>query len=405
MMSQFGWVPVFFLCGIMLCQTGSAEALPAVGCGREWIRMRDGLARSARVFTATGKGRVAFIGGSITEMEGYRPLTYDVLSRQFPQTTFEFINAGISSTSSTTGAFRLPTDVLGQGLVDLLFIEFAVNDDQDAHHTEVEMIRAMEGMVRQARQHNPLIDIVFLYTANENHIRDFQSGKIPLTLATHERVAEYYGLPSICFAGDVAQRMARNEFDWKTFGGTHPAPYGAAIYAGDIAALLKAACTDQGEAVAHKMPAAAMDPLNYEQGHFVDIQSAKIENGWTISEPDWDTIPGKVRDRFVGIPMLWSDQPGATLRLPFSGSAIGIFLVSGPDAGILEYTIDDGEPQRVDLFTDFSMGLHYPWTCMFASDLPDGAHTLTLRIHDQKNIKSHGTAVRIKTFVENGRHL
>ena len=40
----------------------------------------------------------------------------------------------IASTCSTTGAFRLRDDVLIKGPVDLFFIEFAVNDDQDAGH-------------------------------------------------------------------------------------------------------------------------------------------------------------------------------------------------------------------------------------------------------------------------------
>ena len=41
---------------------------------------------------------------------------------------------GIASTCSVTGAHRLTRDVLSKGDVDLFFIEFAVNDDQDAGH-------------------------------------------------------------------------------------------------------------------------------------------------------------------------------------------------------------------------------------------------------------------------------
>lgn len=80
------------------------------------------------------EARVAFLGGSITEMEGYRPLVEKWLTERFPQTKFSFIRAGISSTCSNTGAFRFQRDVVAQGPVDLLLVEFAVNDDQDAHH-------------------------------------------------------------------------------------------------------------------------------------------------------------------------------------------------------------------------------------------------------------------------------
>ncbi|MEK9984207.1 MAG: SGNH/GDSL hydrolase family protein, partial [Opitutae bacterium] len=70
-------------------------------------------------------GRVAFIGGSITQMEGYRPILADWLQKRFPETEFEFINAGISSTCSTSGAFRLREHVLSKGRIDLFFVEFA----------------------------------------------------------------------------------------------------------------------------------------------------------------------------------------------------------------------------------------------------------------------------------------
>ena len=50
------------------------------------------------------------------------------MKEMFADTRFDFINAGISSTCSTTGAFRLAEHVLSSGSVDLLFVEFAVND-------------------------------------------------------------------------------------------------------------------------------------------------------------------------------------------------------------------------------------------------------------------------------------
>lgn len=364
------------------------------------IQKRTGLRNCAQVFSRTGKGSVAFIGGSITEMNGYRPRVENVLRTMYPDTAFDFNNAGISSTGSTTGAFRLPTDVLSRGKVDLLFVEFAVNDNQDALREHNRMILAMEGMVRQARRHNPYIDIVFLYTGNENHIASYQAGQVPHEIAQHEIVAEHYGIPSISLAADVARRMARGEFDWKKFGGTHPAPFGAELYKENIQRLLRTACVDQGQPVAHSVPL-PMEVRNYEQGRFLDIGQARIESGWTVGTPDWANLAGKTRQQFAGIPMLCADRPGATLHLQYTGSAVGMFLVSGPDAGVIEYSLDGGEFKTIDLFTQYSRGLHYPWTCMFASDLLPGPHTLTLRVSKQKNPASRGTAVRIKTFVVN----
>lgn len=62
------------------------------------------------------------------------------LEKTFPETEFTFTNAGISSTCSTTGAFRLKEEVLGKGPVDLFFVEFAVNDNSDAGHAKRECV-------------------------------------------------------------------------------------------------------------------------------------------------------------------------------------------------------------------------------------------------------------------------
>ena len=58
---------------------------------------------------------MAFIGGSITEMNGYRPMVCDILEQRFPMTAFTFTDAGIASTCSTTGAFRLQSTCWTKG--------------------------------------------------------------------------------------------------------------------------------------------------------------------------------------------------------------------------------------------------------------------------------------------------
>ena len=98
------------------------------------IIRRGSYTNSQIKFEREKKGHVAFIGGSITEMNGYRPMVCEDLQKRYPDTKFSFTAAGISSTCSTTGAFRLNRDVLSKGPVDLFFIEFAVNiPEHDPH--------------------------------------------------------------------------------------------------------------------------------------------------------------------------------------------------------------------------------------------------------------------------------
>lgn len=156
------------------------------------IQCRRGLYRAISKFRTEEKGCIAFIGGSITEMNGYTALAEKMIRARFPRCKFNFINAGISSTCSNTGAFRIGRDVFAKDTPDLLFIEFAVNDNQDGHLKPAETIRAMEGMVRQALARNPQMDIVFLYSANESHNESYRNGKTPAEIRAMEKVAKYY---------------------------------------------------------------------------------------------------------------------------------------------------------------------------------------------------------------------
>ena len=114
-----------------------------------------------------GKGDVAFLGGSITEMDGYRPMVCEYLQKTFPKTEFNFVAAGISSTCSDVGAFRLETDVLKKckkGAPDLFFVEFSVNDDQDGRFSLEHATRGMEGVVRHIVRVNPSAAIVMTFS-------------------------------------------------------------------------------------------------------------------------------------------------------------------------------------------------------------------------------------------------
>ena len=188
----------------------------------ENLTARCSFSHSLAVFEKNKTARVAFMGGSITEMNGYRPMVAKWLEERFPKTKFEFVNAGISSTCSTTGAFRLQRDVLSHGSIDLFFIEFAVNDDQDAGHSKEACIRGMEGIIRQMRLKSPKTDLVVTYFVNPGMLEQLKQGKTPLPMAAHERVLEKYGVSRIHLARELAGQIKQGSFSWEKFGGTHP---------------------------------------------------------------------------------------------------------------------------------------------------------------------------------------
>lgn len=390
-----------------LRQQGWVDDKPSVRVvDQDFVSLRGHLQNSLRRFESERQGHVAFIGGSITEMNGYRPRVEAWLKERFPMTDFVFTNAGISSTCSHTGAFRLQRDVLSKGPVDLLFVEFAVNDDQDAGHSADGCLRGMEGILRQLRRHNPSADVVMTHFVNPGMLDTLNAERKILSASQHERIARHYNVSSVYLSRIVNSKINNGAMTWKEFGGTHPGPSGNQLAADMATSILDTAWKGlQAETLTvtpHPVPETPLSDSCFDFGRLLTADNVTVGRGWQYSEPSWTDISGAKRQRFLGRQMLHSYTPGATLRVRFRGTAAGVYVLAGPDAGQLEYRIDDGEWKTVELFHRFSRRLHYPRTVMFASDLPDADHSAEIRVGSQHHADSKGTAVRILNPVING---
>lgn len=378
---------------------------PAAVRAESNVHLRGSFDNARIQFEREHNGHVAFMGGSITEMNGYRPMVMANLQKRFPKTKFNFTDAGISSTCSTTGAFRLQRDVLSKGPVDMFFVEFAVNDDQDAMHAERDSIRGMEGIVRHLRTHNPNADIVIVYFVNPGMLKLISEGKTPTSIAAHEKVAKHYNASVIHLAKEIADRVKAGTFTWKQYGGTHPAKAGNAVCAAMIESLLdqawKSPLAGSAKPRAAGMPKAMVDVHSYVRGQFVDPATAKTDDNWQWNIPNWKKIGGGFRSRFAKYKVLHTTKPGASLTVAFEGTAIGAYVLAGPDAGTVEASVDGGAFKTIQLYHRFSGGLHYPRTVMFDANLKPGKHELKLRVSQTSDPKSKGHAVRILQFVAN----
>lgn len=374
--------------------------------GHEYFRLRGGLANSRVRFETEKVGRVAFLGGSITAMSGWRDQVCDALRRRFPGTEFEFINAGVPSLGSTPGAFRLRRDVLSHGRVDLLFVEAAVNDETNGQ-SPVEQVRGMEGIVRQARTENPAMDLVLLHFVDPSKLRVLRQGKTPTVIAQHEKVARRYRIPSIDLAREVYDRIRAGEFTWEgDFKDLHPSPFGHTLYTRSIERLFTAAwkgpLSPRKKTRPYPLPP-PLDEKSYFHARMLDVSAARLGESWRM-EPKWRPTDGlETRAGFVDVPALVAERAGATLRLPFQGMGVGIFIASGPDAGQVEYRIDGGPVKRRELFTEWSLHLHLPWAVMLEADLTPGNHELELRLAPTAHPESRGHAARILYFLVNGQ--
>jgi sialidase-1 len=367
--------------------------------GYDYFQVRDGLANCRIRLERQKKARVVFLGGSITAGGGWRDLVCESLRKRFPQAEFDFVAAGIPSLDSTSHAFRFRRDVLRNGPVDLLFVEAAVNDETNGR-TPVEMVRGMEGVVRQARMANPQMDIIMLHFVDPDKMKVIDEGKVPVVVACHEKVAEYYGVPSIDLAREVTERIHAGEFSWeKDFENLHPSPFGHALYNRSIQRLLDEAWKQPLPADATprdcRTPEEPLDEKSYFHGRLVGLEQAVLGDGWAIV-PDWKpTDKAGTRRGFVNVPALVSEKPGAQMRLKFEGTAVGILVAAGPDAGTVEYRVDGSSFASRNLYTQWSGGLHLPWAQVLNAELEQGQHELILRVSQEADPRSRGHAVRI----------
>jgi pimeloyl-ACP methyl ester carboxylesterase len=374
----------------------------------DYFVLRGSLSRSLQRLQSGPEARVAFLGGSITANPGWREQIMAYLRQKFPQTSFDFMNAGIPSMGSVPGAFRLARDVFSAGRVDLLFVEAAVNDSSNGR-SERAMLRGMEGIVRQARRQQPALDLVLLHFVDPAKLSDYRSGTVPEVIRCHEAVAQHYSIPSVHLAREVTERIDAGQFGWnEDFQDLHPSAFGQRLYAASLRRLLSCAWRQSpAEPLAspvHPLPEQLLDPFSYDRARSPGLEVAHNLQGFELLrsvDPRADGVGGAVRSGFFQVPMLVATEVGATFHLSFSGRAAGLLVTAGPDAGQVEYRVDRGSWRTQDLFTRWSQGLHLPWAYVLADELHAGPHVLEVRIGPDRNPGSQGHACRIVQLMVN----
>lgn len=400
-MMKFKTIPLFLFIVIMVVFNSYGQELDE----KYYHTHRGSLNNSCQKFLE-GVARIAFLGGSITYNPGWRDSLYTYFMHTYPETDFDFINAGIPSMGSTPGAYRFERDVLKNGPIDLLFLEAAVNDFTNGR-TPTEISRGIEGIVRHSLREDPSTSIVIMHFVDPVKMEEYRNGNVPEVIQLHEEVARHYNISTINLAKEVTDRIDAVEFDWENdFKDLHPSPFGQSIYFRSIKRFLEDACRqDLGNTDSYSelstLPA-PLDPSSYSNGHLIEPDHYSTAQGWTFIE-NWQPSENiGTRDNYIDVPMLVGEYPGDPIQFQFQGNAVGIAVASGPNSGIIEYRIDDEDWKRQDLFTRWSQQLYLPWYFTLASGLERDEHTLEIRLIDAKNPESDGRIAVIRYFYYNG---
>ena len=395
--------PEFFSPIVILLALGIAidlaaeEGPPAIEMGS-----RDGVGNFIARMEKEREVHVAFLGGSITQnAKGHSRMVADWLEESWGDVDFTFTNAGLSSTCSVTGAFRVAEEVLAKGDVDLLVLEFAVNDDQDAMHDRRTAIRGLEGIVRQYFTANPEGDVISVQFVNPEILAKKQAGEEAVSVAAHKEVARHYGLPVVDVGQALADEIAAGTMTWEEdYQGTHPNQAGYRFASGLITKVIDDSISaETPQRVALPEP---LDENSYFEAVRVDPQAVNWLGGWEFATVSEELVPeGQIRSDYTKFRALRSDEGGNYLYYSFQGTMLGAFVLAGPDAGIVEVSIDGGEWKPVDLYHRFSAKLNYPRSVILADDLSASYHQAAIRVAEERNPESTGNTATILYFEVN----
>lgn len=354
-------------------------------------RARGGLPNVFAKWKTGKEVRVAYLGGSITEANGWRPKTMDWFQKQYPNAHTVEINAAIGGTGSDLGVYRVKQDVLDHK-PDLLFVEFAVND---GGAPTPRILKAMEGIVRQTWKANPSTDICFVYTLTENMLPDLEGGKFPHAASVMEQIADHYGISSIHMGLEVAHLHQQGKLIFKaplpkteperaalagkivfSGDGVHPYPEtGHVLYLECLQRSLPLLATGTRPAK-HRIPAPLVAD-NWEQAKLVPLSAVKLSAGWQKLDPAAQNLAKRFQPR---LPEMWkTNTPGTTITLKFKGTALLLYDLLGPDCGQISVQFDDKAPTIVPRF-DAYCTYHRLATLPVADGAPDTVHTVTLRL-------------------------
>jgi len=360
------------------------QAVPA-----QKIRVRQGIGQVMAKIRAGQKIVVAYLGGSITAANGWRPKTTAWLKQTFPGAQFEEIHAAIGGTGSDLGVFRVGRDVL-QHNPDLLFVEFAVND---GGATPEAIWRNMEGIVRQTWRKDPKTDIIFAYTIHEGMIGDVKKGLCPQSASAMELLADFYGIPSVNFQVPVvellkqekliftAQKQPEGGKIWFAGDGCHPRDEGHEIYL----KLMAEAITQMKDSrpVDHQAQLAKTFVAdNAEAAKMVPVEKKMLSG-------DWQALPaddGKQKAFGGRMGQIWmATQPGSKLHFKFKGSTAKLYDLLGPDGGQVIITVDGKTGAKpVPRFDSYCVNHRLATLSLVADADPNQVHDVTVEIHPQQ---------------------
>ncbi|MBR5528179.1 MAG: S-layer homology domain-containing protein [Clostridia bacterium] len=333
----------------------------------EYMQYRAPLTNTVLKLKNEKKLNIGFIGGSITAGSGasnvnttsWRGKTMEYFEKLYPDCEINSVNAAIGDSYTKYAVYRMDNDLLKYDF-DLLFIEYAINDSPwYSAKQDSETVIYFETLLRRVYEHNPLVDIVIVYTIDDKIDR---RPKYFPTAAAQEVIAAHYNVPSVNFGRALADHIAKNKYKWSDCFAdyVHPNDDGHLYYTAVLSEYLE---NELGRPVTTDTPTNKVLPQKHtEQELWYDLTMLEaneidlsLSKNWALSE-DGSKIYPTAQDNELVIKTYGSD-----------------ICIASPRDNLMYYSVDGGE--------ELHMKMNRKPQTLFEG-LSDGEHILRIRAED-----------------------
>ena len=335
---------------------------------------RGGLRRTLAALKG-GSITLGFVGGSITdarpECNWPEPVCAWFVER-FPGVRVHVENAAIGATGSDLAVFRAERDLIGRSC-DLVFVEFAVNDEGAPPE---QRMRSREGLLRKLLRGEGR-DVLLTYTYSQPMYADMIQGRLPASIADFERLAAHYQVGSVWMGLHALQEVQKGRLRWEEWlpDGLHPQARGSLSYGQAVTDFLERELLAKPGPAVTPTGALLPTPLNsnhWENAYPLPFEELQLTGPWTIRR---------------STKLVWMDQiaqtaaPGARLKFEFEGRGLVLGFDFGKSAADFRYCLD-GEEWRPAGFDRPDWAGPDGWyrTLVVADDLPGKRHIFELEV-------------------------
>ncbi len=345
------------------------------------LRMRGGLPNFFARLTTNDTVKIAYLGGTISEANGWRINSLEWLKTQYPKVNFVEINAAIAETGSDFAACRVTDDVLLHH-PDLVFLEHKIDGGGGFE------AQSVEGIIRQIWKQNPQTDICFIHPVTINMLPAMQTGRNTAFGAIMESIANKYNIPSIDLGVEVALLEMAAELAmqsdlpvagklWFSMNGVNPGEAGHDLYS-EIFIRSFSQMKKFAEVKDHQLPD-VMSQLIWDNTSLLPITEAKLSPGWKQVNTQKDTLYREGYKRTDGMlrGAVKCNKAGESVRIKWKGTTLGFSDIPCGSSCKIQIIIDKGKPitiERRQTDRRNKAGLFY------LPEMSPGEHTAVIKI-------------------------